>query len=380
MGFNRRIAASTRIFAIILSGAFLAVVLIELAARILFPDMTGGNIRLRLTAERPTWATPNAEFHHVEKGSNRLDFPDNTAGSQNRMMIVGDSFAAGHGVAQQERLGSLLQRDLGPTTHVAVLGTTSYSPVIYRNIIQKAFALASYRAVVVLVDQTDPVDELIYQEDLIHEELPWRFNVDRIIDRQKILAQDYDDMNSKFSGYLNPREFAIVNLLRPISLKDYFGPSDKYYAYVKFSLERGILIGQFNEQANSIETRRMFALLTTHLDQIVEECRVHGASLFLVANPWEFQSSKYPRITLGLPGPFPKKNRIEEILMERYGQLPGIHVIPMTRSFQESEDPSKLFISVPGHEIHWNASGHALAEHILKRYLADAKPELSGAR
>ena len=380
MAFRNRVIDSGKVFVVTLSGVFCAVELLEFAARMLFPDLVGDKIALRLTKERPTWATPSAEFHHVDEGAYRLNFPDNSAGSTTRIMIVGDSFVEGHGVAEQERFGHLLQQDLGPTTPVAILGTTSYSPVIYRNVVQKAFSLAPYRAVAVFVDQTDPVDDLIYEEDLIHDGPPWRFNVERIIDRQKVLANVYDDMLSRFSGSWNPRNLAAVNLLLPLSPEDYFNPNEKYYTYVKFSLERAKFIGQFNDHADSVESRRMLALLTSHLDQIAAECRARGTPLFLVANPWEFQSSKYPRITLGLPGPFPKENRLEGILMERYGTLTGVHVIPMTRYFRESEDPSSLFISMPGHEVHWNASGHALAERVLKRHMMDAIPDLARAQ
>ena len=362
--------------AALMIGGFCAFALLELAVRVLFPDMTRDNIVLRLKNERPTWATPDGEFHHAGEGIHRLKFPDGSGAEINRIMLVGDSFVMGHGVGEEDRFGQLLQRHLGQGAMVDILGTTSYSPVIYRKVVQKALSLASYRAVAVFIDQTDPVDDLIYDEDVIEDGGPRSFDVDRMIDRQKVVDHAYDDLLSRFSGAANIRRSAAVNLLLPLALEDYVRPQDKYYRYLRLSLQRPAFIARFNADPESDESRKMLSLVTRHLDQIVAQCRERGVPLFLVANPWEFQSSRRPRITLDLPGPFPKDNRLEGILGGKYGNLTGVHVVSMTRYFREQDDPSSLFISMPGHEIHWNASGHQLVETVLRQQLMATLPDL----
>jgi hypothetical protein len=82
-------------------------------------------------------------------------------------MIGGDSFAMDHGVGEEKRFGHLLSEHLGRSVEVDVLATSGYAPVIYRNVARKALSLASYRAVAVFVDQTDPADDLISNEDMV---------------------------------------------------------------------------------------------------------------------------------------------------------------------------------------------------------------------
>jgi len=99
-------------------------------------------------------------------------------------MLVGDSFTMGFGVGKEKRFGTLLQQHLGEGTKVDVLATSSYSPVIYRNVARKALSLASYRVVGVFVDQTDPTDDLIYQEDLLDNDSKM-FDVSRMTERTR---------------------------------------------------------------------------------------------------------------------------------------------------------------------------------------------------
>ncbi len=354
----------------------LGLVLAEFAVRLLVPDLTRSNIVLRLSSERPTWARPDAEFHHVGDGIHRLNFPDGSEPGVNRVMIVGDSFAMGERVGEKKRFGHLLQQHLGDSARVDVLAVTSYSPVIYLNIVRKAFSLASYRAVAVFVDQTDPADELIYEEDVIEDGLRVSFDVDRMTERQKALDAAYRNLLNRASRTPSLRSSALFNLLRPLSLVDYFKPGDKNYRHVKLSIERPDLIKEFTVDPDSERSRKMLALLTKHLDQIVAQCRDLQVPLFLFANPWEFETSTRPRITLGLPGPFPKENRLESVLASRYGGLAGVQVVPLTGYFRKQPDPSSLYVDNPGHEFHWNAQGHILVEAVLRRQLLSAVPEL----
>jgi hypothetical protein len=363
-------------FSIIAVSVILALVLAEFVVRLLVPDLTRSSLIQRLTNERPTWARPNAEFHHIGENIYRLNFPDGSETEMNRVMIVGDSFAMGERVGEEKRFGHLLQQDLGPFTRVDVLAVTGYSPVIYLNIVRKSFSLASYRAVVIAVDQTDPTDELIYAEDVIEDGSQVSFDVGRIAERDKELDAAYLSLLNRASRTPSLRSFALYNLLRPLSLADYFKPGDKYFRYVKLSLERPELIGEFNVDPYSERSRKMQALLTKYLDKIVAQCRDLNVPLFLFANPWEFETSARPRITLGLAGPFPKENRLESVLASRYDGMAGVHVIPLTRYFREQPNPSSLYVDNPGHEFHWNSQGHALAEAILRRELLSTVPDL----
>jgi hypothetical protein len=275
----------------------------------------------------------------------------------------------GERVGQERRFGALLQQHLGEEPHVDVLAVTSYSPVIYQNILRRAFALASYRAVVISVDQTDPVDDLIYDDDVVSTGPNVVFDVNRMMDREKALHDAYSVLLERLSRPVSLRLSALYNLFHPPSLADYFGPENRHYAYVVRSLERPQLIGQFTLDPSSETTKRMEVLLIKHLDTLVSECRASKVPVFMFANPWEFETAPRPRITLGLPGPFPKPNRLESVLLEQYGSVPGVHVIPMTEYMRGQSNPSRLYVDNPGHEFHWNSEGHAVVEAILRREL-----------
>jgi hypothetical protein len=356
----------------VLAGAFLFLVLLEFSVRPLFPNMTHTSIVSRLTHEWNTWARPDAEFHHVGDGVYQLRFPDQSTPDRNRILIIGDSFVMGHGVGETRRFGHLLQEHLRGA-NVTVLATTSYSPIIYRNILVKALSLATYRAVIVFVDQTDPADDLIYSQDLRNDG-SGRFDVGKMRDRQRVTQAAYVHMLKRLD--LRVRSLVLVNLLFPLSLQDYFQPGDPHYTYVSRSLNRDELIRHFNNDPASDDAKRMLSLTLRNLDEVASLCREHQVPLFLAANPWEFQSSRWPRVTLQLKGPFPKENRLETILKDRFGTKPGVYVLPLTHSFVENDAPSGLFLDTPPHEVHWNANGHTLVESVLRHHLVTTLPGL----
>jgi len=363
----------------LLCGLSVGLAAVELSVRLLYPDAVQSNILLRLEGSHATWARPDPNFHHVGDGIYRLIFPDPSEPSApSRIAIVGDSFAMGHIVGEQKRFGHILQEHLGRAAKIDVLATSSYSPIIYRNVIEKALSLVPYRAVAVFVDQTDPVDELIYHEDAIEDHAVVTFNMDQMSSRQRAIDAAYTDLLKRLSE--PARQSAIVNLLMPPSLEGYFRPQDKYYSYVHMSVRRRDYIRQFNTDPESEDSEKMLSLLTRHLERIVLECRARRIPIFLAANPWEFQTSSRPRITLGLPGPFPKENRLESIFMSRFGYMPDVDVIRLTQAFREQVEPSGLFIDDPDYEFHWNEEGHKLVEVVLRQELLAKFPDLKTGR
>jgi len=355
-----------------------AVACVEVTVRILHPEMAGAFIVSSLDHLRHPRTRPDAEFHHVV---NALAFPSPGDAFAERIMIVGDSFAMGYGVREKERLGTLLQQHLGGGIKIDVLATISYSPVIYRNLVRKALSLAPYRAVAVFVDQTDPADDLIYQEDVIEDGSSPRFDLNRMKDRARYIDAALSPMARRFSGWANVRRLAGINLLlKPPSLMEPFKPGDAYYRYIYLSfVARTGLINQFNNEPEAKESQEMLTLLSKHLDEITTLCRAYRVPLFLAANPWEFQVSPHPKETSQFPGPYPRDNRLETVLASRYGNLTGVYIVPLTQIFREQGDPSGLFLAKPKNEIHWNAKGDSLVESTLRRLLLSKLPGLGRA-
>lgn len=343
------------------------ILLAEIVVRVMVPDASRQSTIDRLTNERVVWARPDPKFHHIGDGLHRLAFPKPEALTERRILVIGDSFAMGERVGEKNRFGTLLQRELGDSVQVDVLAVTGYSPVIYQNVLDAAFQQAKYRAVVIAVDQTDPVDDLIYAEDVLSSYPDTLFDVQRMADREKALHTAYSALLKKLSRSFSFRAFALYNLFQPPSIADDVDPNSEHYQYIQRSLRRPQLIGQFLLNPNSEPTKRMEELLIEHLDRIVSQCSLAHVPVVMFANPWEFQTATHPRITLGLPGPFPKDNRLESVLLRRYGAMAQVHVLELTGYLRSQPNPSQLYVDNPGHEFHWNSKGHAAVGAILSR-------------
>lgn len=354
--------------------------MLEVSMRLLHPEATRSGTVSRLERERELllWDRPDAEFHHVGDGIFRLKFPSPSEPARTRIMLVGDSFVMGEGASVYEtyRFGTLLQQSFGPEVKVDVLATTTYSPIIYRNVVRKALSLAQYTAVAVFVDQTDPVDDLVYERDLL-DASSHLFDLDSMRQRRALAHQTYRRMieelsTTNLSSWVSPRRFALVNLLRPVSLPAAFPKDSRHYRYVRlWSEEYASLLSQFTLAPESDATRRMESLLFRNLDEIVALCRERGVPLLLAVNPWEYQVSKKPRNVQRIPGPYPRENRLEQIIRDRYRDRAGVHLIALTPHFRAHPDPSRLFIDRPANEIHWNREGHALVERVLRAFLRE---------
>ena len=343
-----------------------AIVSCEHVARWLHPEATRAAILGRIERERYRWKQPDVEFHHAGRGVYSLRFPSRENVSQHRVMIVGDSFAMGHGVDEADRFGALLQRSLGDATPVDVLAVSSYSPVIYRNIVGRALDTARYAAVAVFVDQTDPADDLIYRHDLIGDGGSSRFDVELMQDRDRILTRTYDGIESGLRGWKGlARRSAMVNLVvPPPTILEAFPRDNRHYAYVELSLARWELVRLFENDPDHEVTVSMEHRIMRHLDGIVERCRGVGVPLLLAANPWRHHV---------VPSTAP--NRLEHLLEARYAERPEVYLVPLTEAFRRHPDPERLYLG--DGEIHWSRAGHAVVERTLREVIRSHVPSNS---
>ena len=329
----------------------------EIAVRYLRPETSRAAILADIERHRSTWREPDTRFHHVGDGIFKLHFPQTSQGFENHVLIVGDSFAMGHGVGEEKRFGALLPETL-------VLATSSYSPIIYRNVVREALSRASFRAVAVFVDQTDPADDITYRNDLLGAPDSHRFDVALMRDRKRQAMETYDRLESEASRLF--RSSALYNLLDPPpSFADEFPQDSVHFGYVEVTLAGPRLRHAFNAQPDTVPAREMETLLFSHLDEIVSLCRDHEVLLLLAANPWEHQ----------VAGRNPRDNRLEQLISERYRGIPGVEILELTGAFRDEDDPSSLFLGRPPTEIHWNEAGHAVVARVLGEALEKHRPE-----
>ena len=346
-----------------------SLLVVEVGVRIVRPDAKRTFVIERLQQAKAGWARPDSTFHHVGDGIYHLDFPTSADTTKPRIMLVGDSFVMGHIVGAEKRFGTLLQRDLGTKATVNVLATSSYSPIIYRKIVRTGLSRAHYNVVAVFVDQTDPGDELVYNDDLLDGGSE-TFDLPKMLRRDKEESDAYDSLLKSIGRWDSPRRLATLNLFKPLTILDALPRNNADYRHVHLARAEfdGLLSG-FNAHSDAPEVRRMEALLLQHLDQIVAMCQAAHVPLVLTANPWEVQSAQHPRVRRRIHGPFPSENRLEDLIAERYGARPGVFVMRMTAAFRADTDPSSLFLSQPPNEIHWNDRGHELVARLLRNFL-----------
>ena len=210
---------------------------IEVVMRARRPGATHGAILARVLRDRYAWRRPDAEFHHVGDGIFELQFPPRGADRRRRLMIVGDSFAMGYGVDREARFGSLLEKDLAREVAIDVLATSSYSPIIYRNIVRRATAGNRYAAVALFIDQSDPADDLIYDVDLLRGDDRHRFDVDSMSERQADVDAAWDRIAGQLYGWsgLLRRSVIVNTLFPPPSLLIAFPTGSRHLEYVRRS-------------------------------------------------------------------------------------------------------------------------------------------------
>jgi hypothetical protein len=334
------------LLAVVLAGA-VGLAVAEVAVRFLRPETSRAAILARIERERLPWREPDARFHHVGDGIFKLRFPEPSETSEHRVLILADSFAMGHGVGKEKRFGALLPETL-------VLATSSYSPIIYRNVLREALSRTSFRAVAVFVDQTDPADDITYRNDLLGAPDSRQFDVALMRDRKQRSMETYDRLGAEASRRL--RSSALYNLLNPPpSFVEEFPQDSAHFRYVQVTLAGPQLRQAFNEHPTSVPTREMETLLFSHLDEIVSLCRDREVTLLLAGNPWEHH----------VAGPNPRGNRLEQLISKKYRGVPGVETLELTQAFRAEDNPSSLFLDRPSNESHWNEVGHAVVARVL---------------
>jgi hypothetical protein len=337
----------------------------EALIRTMRPDLTRHSLLLSIFFQHAeSWAQPSAEFHHTGPDRMALDFNPSFRPGSKRILVIGDSFAWGQGVSAEQAFPALLSTMLPADFEVHLLACSSYSPVIYRRILATALQEHVYAAIVIFVDQTDPADDLIYEQDLVAGATPLLFDAAKIGSRKREIEQALNEMSHHLAGWRGGvRRLALVNWLVPLRMQDFLPPNG--FAKHAPQLQRNQFIRDFNVESEKPDSREMEALLTAHVQEIMD--RAGETPLFLAANPWQFQVSNAPGGATFIPPPYPKANLLEGLLQKIIAAKESVHLVPLTSAFAAVAQPSLLFL--PAGEIHWSAAGHDLAARVLSTEL-----------
>lgn len=282
-----------------------------------------------------------------------------------RVLVLGDSFAFGLGVQQEDTVVSNLERELRRRLgreDVAALnaGVVSYSPILQRQQIERLLPTYRPTVVVLMLDASDIGDDLRYAKEASRDgdRLVWDLPFD-----------DPAPWRGRVFEVLRPlAETAGACLAYPFRALG----RHEVYDYYRFGLE----IGGVVEHNRYFILRHPLTLTRPYLDatrdrvlSIAARCRTAGAAFLLVVLPrfQHWDPSEAPQIDLASEG-FARHEPYQDVYLDYFAspaETPGLRVFSLLPAFRASTERPLVFAADP----HWNERGNALAACALAEHL-----------
>jgi hypothetical protein len=303
------------------------------------------------------------EFHgkhyHLHTDINGFkDFPLHGAGSQRmrRLLILGDSFAEGVGVANEDTFAGKLAQFLEPRGWEVLDGAvSSHSPKLYYLKLDNLLTdrRLKFDQLYVFIDISDVQDELFYEEFTPGQKVPLGPHA-RLFFRNnfyllnKIVSQ-FDNIN---------REAAFSK-----------------YGWDALTWQGERPLWTLNPGVFDRWGREGLDLCDRYMQKLVELCREHNLPLTIVVYPWPQQVRANDL------------NSLQVRHWESFSRSNGVRFInlfPLFIDVKRSGEETERFItkiSITG-DVHWNEAGHDLVAAALIRdwELANKAPEDENVR
>ena len=370
-----------------ISGLF-GLVAIEIAMRVVFPG-----------SHLPTFTLLRCpEFHHRNPSSTdtywgRLDgrtivLHSNADGLRTRysrdefnkyktrIAILGDSFAYGLGVREDEALPSVLQELLRAEDdhrELAVLNAAviSYSPLLARNLFDRVIKEYRPTLTILALDLSDIGDDYNYEQELAHDgEDDIRFD-----------APDQEMKHEWLAGLALRRVVGLfgVWVRAPIApIIDWFRDPQPPYDYNAVDLDiRGVKeTNRFFVLRHPLaDTEPYFRASWGHIQRLANRAAQIGSDFLLVVTPrfhhWSDREcpDNWESFAYALDEPYEYEYFH---FFEQVGREAGFPVFDLLPAFRETTRFPLVFNQDP----HWNADGHRfvaeiLAEHLIAEGLVD---------
>jgi hypothetical protein len=345
-------------------------------------DLVAGAFLIRPNAS--TFRVPHPYYHHgflpevstttrwgereYAMITNSLGFRDGSTRpvalepSGRRILVIGDSYVEGIGVAWEETFCARLAAELGPTVEVLDAGAVSYSPKLYRLKVDWLLEQVGLRfgELVVFVDISDIQDEVHYEEFVPH--LP------SLVDRAEASTRTFLLRHSfgfyAVSSILRQRRGGVDNAIDASKLADnsiyfrdlaaYQGPGGQAEA------EKGRWEWTIAEPLMEAWGKKGLALAREDMRQLVEQCKARGIAVTVCVYPSpvqilmndldSLQVKFWRKFTSEMQLAF--VNLFPNFIGEEVGRPRGVY--------------KKYFIEG---DVHWNAAGHELVAGVLRKQL-----------
>jgi hypothetical protein len=270
---------------------------------------------------------------------------------QGGLLLLGDSFMEGYGVAQGEIAADLLR---GRGLRVVNAGVKSYSPLLHYLWLRHRGLALRPDTILLFFDQSDPTNDEFYGRRLERDDagLPMRIRPRRIA---------LIEPPERLDAMLAPRS-ALYAYLVHLGLK-YFPRENEDIGYAGAADALDALFpgrDAISDTAYLPRWRHSFE----YLGLIRDFCRKRGIAFAIVIYPYGHQVSPdawpHGRVAHHFP-PGVSSDR-PRCIVETWAASEGIPVFSLWDAFRNHPAPGSLFFP---HDGHWTPAGHALvAEEI----------------
>ncbi len=278
-----------------------------------------------------------------------------TDNGSSRILLLGDSFMEGYGVARGFILADRLER---PGRTVLNAGVKSYSPLLeYLYLRHRGLALEP-DTVILFFDLSDPANDVYYSRRLITDETGLPLSI-------RPRQAGGLSLTGPTAQFLE-RHSALFCYLRHTALKVLpAGREDVGYAGAALDLEP-LFPGRDSIPDTEYVPRWDHSF--HYLAKIRDLLQAQGVAFRVVLYPYGHQVSAEAwtdgRIAHNFP-PGVSSRRPEELFL-RWAATEKIPVFSLWDTFRTHPDPGSLYFRNDGH---WTAAGHAVAAEAVSRWL-----------
>lgn len=286
-----------------------------------------------------------------------------------RIAILGDSFAFGLGVGQEEALPQVLEKNLGERLgkgRLAVLnaGAPSYSPFIERILFEKELHAWRPDIVLLVLDATDIGDDWQYQQQIRQGEKGYYFPQEGLLK----LFPPGDSLADRCA--LCQRLFLPLTLLKGFLLHPVTMSTESLSSSpIRLEIGGKVETNRFFIYRHPLEiTLPYFEGMLANITAIAHDVKASGGRFLLVVPPrfqhWSRQECprNWEADSYSLNEPF--QNEMFRFFEERR-QSVGFPILNLLPAFEATSEFPLVFEDDP----HWNAAGHRFVANLLEEEL-----------
>lgn len=351
-------------------------------------DVVGGILFMR---PAPFRNSPDSYAHHkmlpekeylmfnpfdyeVKMTTNKMGFRGRDPGGKRadvyRIVMVGDSFTMGEGVADDEAFPLIVEEILndraGPKYEVINLGVESYTPILEYLNLKTHIETLKPDLVIMNFDMSDLVGEYIYLHGDVERDEQGNITA---VDGYPEYNRRHNSPREKIATVIRSRLFITGALMTRL-----YKQAETDLALNGLDVRRGIESKNFTLLMHTLdapqppETEEMYGMIEDSILKAKLLCDSHGSEFILTVYPWGHQVSAEEwvpgRHGLVLEGAEVSDRTVERL--EKFSAANGIVFFNAFPAFRSYAGDAPLYFN---HDMHFAPAGHMLMAESLAGFL-----------